>query len=243
MVCREAWSADGSTMRKVVSGARLLPLAGGFAAVLLLLVIAIDGATRPGYDAWHHGVSQLVLGELGWLERLVYVFCGLLTVGLAVRARQLLASGPGAKWGPRFLAAVGVGLVVAGVFPTDPALGYPVGEPTTVSTAGRLHQFGGTLLFVGLVGACLALSRRFARNGRTGWRVYSAATGVLVLGSALAAGIVYRLETVGVLTFGPAGGLERIAFGVGFVWIAALAIQLARIPLPHSEIREGTDRP
>lgn len=229
-------------MGNAISGVRLLPLSGGLAAVLLLLVIAIDGATRPGYDAWHHGVSQLVLGELGWLERLVYVLCGLLVAASAVGVRRLLGSGPGARWGPRFLAAVGVGLVVAGVFPTDPALGYPVGAPASVSTAGRLHQVGGSLLFVGLVGVCMALSKRFARDGRTGWRVYSLATGALVLVSALAAGIVYRLETAGVLDFGPAGGLERIAFGVGFAWIAALAVHLARIPLPDREMREGTDR-
>lgn len=33
----------------------------------------VDAAARVGYDAWHHGVSQLTLGELGWLERVAFL--------------------------------------------------------------------------------------------------------------------------------------------------------------------------
>jgi Protein of unknown function (DUF998) len=227
MVCREDWSAERLVMG-ASSRTRLLLLAGAVAALLLLLVIGVDGATRPGYDAWHHGVSQLTLGELGWLERLTYVVCGLSITGFAAGATRALSSGPGATWGPRLIAAVGLGLVVAGVFPTDPALGFPAGEPEVVSTAGRLHQVGGSLLFIGLIGACFTFGRRFGHDGRRGWAISGIVTGALVTVSALAAGIVYRLEMVGALSTGPAGGLERVAFGLGFGWITLVAVDLIR---------------
>ncbi|GAB3430961.1 DUF998 domain-containing protein [Flindersiella endophytica] len=223
--------------------ARPLLLAGAVAAPLLLLVIGVDGSTRSGYDTWHHGVSQLTLGELGWLERLTYVLCGLVLAAFAVGVKRRLVSGAGATWGPRLIAAVGLGLVVAGVFPTDPAFGYPVAAVETVSANGRLHQLGGSLLFAGLIGACFALARRFGRDERRGWTVYSTVTGCLVAASALAAGIVYRLETVGVLTAGPAGGLERIAFLLGFGWITLLAVHLMREPVTSTKgVSDGTPR-
>jgi hypothetical protein len=36
---------------------------GIFAGAMLPTVLWIDGATRPGYRLWHHGASQLGLGE------------------------------------------------------------------------------------------------------------------------------------------------------------------------------------
>lgn len=104
--------------------------AGAVAAPLLLVVIAVDGATRPGYDVWQHGVSQLVMGELGWLERLTYVVCGLLTAAFAVGTRRLLSPGPGRTWGPILITAVAVGLVVAGCSPpTRPSATRSASQP------------------------------------------------------------------------------------------------------------------
>ncbi len=36
---------------------------GIVAGAMLPTVLWIDGATRPGYSLWHHGASQLGLGE------------------------------------------------------------------------------------------------------------------------------------------------------------------------------------
>lgn len=97
-----------------------------------------------------------------------------------------------------------------------------------MTMAGKLHQFGGSALFAGLVGAPLVLARWLAREGHRGWAAYGTATGVLVAASATAAGVVYRLETAGVLSGGSAGGLERVAFALGFAWITLLYVRLTR---------------
>ncbi len=64
-----------------------------------------------------------------------------------------------------------VGLVIAGVVPTDPALGYPPGapEPASVSVPAAVHQVGGALVFAGLIGAAIVVGRWFSRHGNPIW--------------------------------------------------------------------------
>ena len=110
---------------------------GIVAGAMLPTVLWIDGATRPGYSLWHHGASQLGLGERAGLQTGNFVLAGILVVGFSIGVRRVLQSGRGATWGPTLLAAAGIGLVVAGIVPTNPALGYPPGEPSVV-TPGSL---------------------------------------------------------------------------------------------------------
>ena len=206
----------------------LLLACGIVAGPLLLLAVVLDGSTRPGYDPWRHGVSQLVLGDRGWLARSAFVLCGLLLLAFASGVHRLVPTRAGADWRLRMLVAVAVGSVIAGAVPTDPALGYPPGatEEAGISLAGAIHQVGGTLLFVGLIGGAVVGARRFARSGRQGWAVYSIVTGVLVAATALSAGIVYRLVDRGVISTGPAGFLELTSMVLGFAWTALLARHL-----------------
>lgn len=72
---------------------------------------------------------------------------------LALGLRCVLRSGRGATWGPIVIAMAAVGFIISGLVPTDPALGYPPGEPPTATLAGRIHQGAGTLVFGGLSAA------------------------------------------------------------------------------------------
>lgn len=146
----------------------------------------------------------------------------------AIGLRQVMRVGAGAVWGPRLVGAVAAGLVLAGVFPTDPALGYPPGTGEKVSLAGGVHQLGGTLLYVGLIGACFVWGRRFVRSGESGWALYSRTTGAAVTLLAVGAGVVYRLVQKDVLTTGPAGALELASFVLGFAWITIVVARTAR---------------
>jgi hypothetical protein len=80
------------------------------AGAMLPTVLWIDGATRPGYSLWHHGASQVGLGERAGLQTVNFVLGGMLVVGFAIGVRRVLQSGRGAKWGPTLLAAAGIGL-------------------------------------------------------------------------------------------------------------------------------------
>jgi hypothetical protein len=206
---------------------RTIQLACGIAAGPFLLgVVLLDGATRAGFDPIRHGVSQLTLGERGWSARLAFIACGLLMAAFTAGTRPATGEDSGSAWGSRLLGAAAAGLVIAGVFPTDPALGYPPGLPEGSTVAGGLHQVGGVLLFGGLVGAAIAWGRRSARRARRGRAAYSIVTAALVAATALAAGITYRLIQRGVLATGPAGLLELVSFAVAFAWVVLLAVDL-----------------
>ncbi len=210
---------------------------GIIAGPLLMLVLLVDGATRPGYDQWRHGVSQLTSGDGGWLPRAVFIICGLLVLAFTIAVSRSMPEGFGHKWGPRFTAAIGTGLIVAGVFPTDPALGYPPGAAAHISISGGLHQLGGTLLFAGLIGAPIVWARRFRREQQPAWASYCIYTSVLVAGFAFAAGIVYRLMTKDIISTGGAGLLELLAFAAGFTWLTAIAAKMHQAQRPSTSRR------
>lgn len=205
--------------------------AGLVAGPLLLVILLVDGATRPDYDQVRHGVSQLGTGERGWLVQATFVVCGALFAILAVRVHlSMRAASTPSLWLPRWLGVLAVGLVLAGVAPTDPALGFPPGvpEPAAMSLAAGVHQLGGAFVFVGLIGGGIAAGRWFARTGCRRWAWYSLGTATAVAATAIAAGIVYRLVQRGVLSTGPAGLLELTSFILGFGWTAVLSAYLIR---------------
>jgi hypothetical protein len=208
---------------------RPLLVAGVVAGVLVPLVLIVDGATRPGYSLWRHGASQLGTGDRGWFQTANFVVGGILFLAFAVGVRRVLEAGRGATAGPLFLAASGLALVVAGVVPTDPALGYPPGEPAVVTASGRVHGLAGLVLFAGLAVVPLVLARRVGENDRR-WAFLSRAGGVLVIVLAIAAGTAYRLDLQGILRPGPAGVLEHAALVIGFGWTAAAAARIRRGP-------------
>jgi hypothetical protein len=204
---------------------------GVLAAPLFLLVLLMDGATRPGFSLWRNGASQLGTGDRGWLQGLNFIICGVLVLGCAVGVRRALGSGPGGRWGPLLLGAAGVGAIVAGLVPTDPALGYPPGVVETITVAGRVHGLAGLALFFGLAGASFVVARHFARTPDHGqWASVSRAAGVLIIASATAAGFAFRLDMAGTLSPAPAGALELVALACGLAWLSLTAQKLRTRP-------------
>ncbi|HEX5504122.1 MAG TPA: DUF998 domain-containing protein [Thermomicrobiales bacterium] len=205
---------------------RLLLAGGVIGPPLFTLVYLVEGATRPGYDAWQQTVSALSLGEQGWLQVASFLVCGLLSLGFAAGSRVALRGGPGATWGPRVLAIFGLGLIVAGIFATDPAQGYPPGTPLGPSVVTTVHGtvhflLGGLPVFAAMPAACGILARRFAATRAWGWVWYSVGSGILALTCFVA------FAVLGVRG-GPAGLLERCSLVVGLAWLTALAVRLLR---------------
>jgi Protein of unknown function (DUF998) len=207
---------------------RLLLACGVIGPPLFVIVFLLEGATRPGYSAWRHYVSQLSLGAGGWMQIANFLLCGLLSLCFARGLRRTLQGGTGATWGPLLLAVFGLGLIVAGIFVTDPALGYPPGAsprpPGLVTHAtlhGRVHGLAGLVVFSSVAAACFVLARRFAGDPTwRGWAPYSVVTGVLV-----AVFFVASLATAP-LPGAPSGLLQRLAIVLGWGWIALLAARL-----------------
>ncbi|WP_329084040.1 MULTISPECIES: DUF998 domain-containing protein [unclassified Streptosporangium] len=207
----------------------ILLTCGVAAGVLVPALILTDGATRPGYSLWHHGASQLGTGQRGWLQTVNFVIGGLLLLAFAAGLRRVLCRAPqpgrAAIWGPILLAAAGLALAVAGIVPTDPALGYPPGRPEVITATGRVHGLAGLGLFATLAATPFVLARPL-RGSNQGWVAYSRWSGALVIAFAIAAGVAFRLDVQGVLRPAPAGLLEHAALLVGFAWIIAAGLRL-----------------
>ncbi len=212
-----------------------LMLAGGvIGPVLFIIVFLIEEATRPGYSAWRHYVSQLSTGEGGWVQIANFIMCGLLSLGFALALWTAWRSRRVPNWGAVLLVVFSLGLIVAGIFVTDPALGYPPGSragehPQTPH--GIIHGLVGLLVFSILAAACFVLARWFVSDPDwKGWAAYSVITGPLIVLGFIASTAASVLDERGILPNAPTGLLQRIAIIAGWGWIALLAFRLLRNP-------------
>jgi hypothetical membrane protein len=209
---------------------RRLLLAAAVAGPLYVLVALGQALVRDGFDLRHHAVSLLATGDWGWVQSANFLVTGGLTIAGAAGIRRALRSGPGHRWGPRLLGLYGASLLAAGVFPADPAAGFPAGTPTgppaVISWHGTLHLVAGGIGFLALVAACLVLARRFATRARPGWAAASSATGMLVL------------VAFAVIASGQHSVAVTLGFGAAVVlawaWVTALAVCLAGALEPTS---------
>ena len=205
---------------------RVLLLCGVVAGPLYVIVGAIEMLTRPGFDPTRHDLSLMSNGDWGWIHISLLILTGLLTIAGAVGMRRVLRGGRGGTWGPLLLGIYGLGLIGAGFFTADPALGFPPGTPAdahAISWHGLLHFICGGIGFLGLIAACFVFARRFAAQRQRGWAAYSVATGVIYL--AAFAGIAVGSNSVGVIMT-----IVILAFSVavvlGWAWVSAMAVKL-----------------
>lgn len=194
----------------------LLLLCGAAAGPLFLVVWLIQALTREGFDLTRHPLSLLALGGAGWVQILNFAVCGCCYLTFAVGIRRALATGRGAFWAPALIGISGTGLIVAGVFTTDPGAGFPPGAPEGapehVTWHGVLHEVGFALSALWIV-AAFVLARRFAAAGRKDWMAICIAAPLLML----------------VIDAVPVGSLSvRLVIGsaIQFGYYAALALHL-----------------
>src|SRR5215207_7750790 len=147
------------------------------------LVVAAQVIMREGFDLRRHPLSMLSLGELGWIQIINFIASGLLSVAFAVGMRRVLHPGRAGAWGPLLVGIFGLGLIIGGVFVTDPDLGFPPGVPPAKdpSWQSMVHDIGPGVAFDALLLACLVLMRRFIGLHQHFWMAYCAATAVALL--------------------------------------------------------------
>jgi hypothetical protein len=204
---------------------RPLLYVGLLGPVVFVAGFAVEGATRPGYSPWRHPVSQLSLGP-GWPVNVALLLVGAAGL-LALSIAQRRALPAGNRWTPRLVATAGVALVLVAVFPIDPGLGYPPGQPAVHRWSGLVHGIAGTVLFAALAAAPLTLARDLRqRTDWPRWRRYSLVTGPAVAVAYAVTVVLSSLDLAGAWTNAPAGLVERVALIGGVGWCALLAARL-----------------
>lgn len=208
-------SRDGAKMTRVFL------TCGVIAGPVYVIVGLFQMLVRDGFDIRRHALSLLANGDLGWIQTANFLVSGLLVVAGAVGMRQALRGERGGTWGPPLLGLYGLGLIGAGIFRADPALGFPPGLPAEaygeISWHGIMHLSVGAIGFVGLVAACFVFARRFFAIRERGWAAYSIATGVVFLGAFL--GIASGSQ-------GPFSLIFAVAVVIAWVWISAMSARL-----------------
>ena len=222
-------------------------LFGGAAGAIGFVVVAlIEGATRPGYSWWRHYVSQLATSDQGWMQEVNFIVAGLLIVGGAIGLGRSLPSERGGTWGPRLIGLFGLSLVVAGLFATDPALGYPPDAParSPMTFHGLIHGLNAPVCFGLLTASTIVLGRHFRGYQSSRWLGgLSWAAAVVVVLSFIGATACSVMDGSGAWPNAPTGLVQRIGICAGWFWFAAVAFWERKARRPMRPQTSGRQEP
>lgn len=128
-------TASPSASRRLLAGAVV-------AGPLFLGAGIVQGFAREGFDFTRNAISQLALGDLGWIQTVNFVVTSALLLIGSIGLRRVLRREPGGTWGPVLIAVFGASFLVAAVFQADAGGGFPVGSPDvgTMSAHGAGHM-------------------------------------------------------------------------------------------------------
>ncbi|MFC9585975.1 DUF998 domain-containing protein [Streptomyces yangpuensis] len=195
-------------------------LAGGIAAGPVFLAAGVaQGVVRDGFDFSRNALSQLALGEAGWVQTVNFLLAGTLLVMGAVGLRQVLGGTPRGIWGPALIGVFAASFWAAAVFPADAGAGFPTGAPdaTVMSSDGTVHMAAGMIGYLALCAALLVLAGSLAARGHHRWAVASRLVPVAVLAG-------FAASAASVLAFTAGAGL-------GLLWLTAVTTRLACDPV------------
>ncbi len=183
----------------------------------------MTGRLAPAYNRRRDPVSALARTSIGWTQTLNFLVSGSLTWAGARGMRRAIRPGVGARALPALVAAVGSGLLGAGLFATDTA---EESQAWGLSRRGALHVASAVPFFVGLPAACAVSGYRFGREGRRAAQAMAINAGALSLVAATLAGAGFSRADG--LLFRWGGFFQRIAVATGFAWLSCFVWSLRR---------------
>uniref|UniRef100_A0AAU2JNR4 DUF998 domain-containing protein n=1 Tax=Streptomyces sp. NBC_00049 TaxID=2903617 RepID=A0AAU2JNR4_9ACTN len=193
----------------------------GCAAVagpLFLGIGIVQGLTRDGFDFTRNAISQLSLGDPGWIQVTAFFVAGALLIAGAVGVSGALHGVPAQRLTPWLIGVFGASFLVSGVFSADPGAGFPAGTPDSpapvLSAHGAVHMAAGMIGYLALCAAFLLLARYFAAGRQRG------------------RAIACRLFPAGVLAGFAGSGASVLSFtagaALGLAGLTAVTVRLAR---------------
>lgn len=200
---------------------RWLALGGLVGPVLFVLTFTVAGLLRPGYSPVDQAVSDLGVGDNGWIVNGSLVILGLSLVGFAISFYRIIR--PPASTAFRFvtaafIASVGIGFAAAGIFDETNPLHWQLGAPLA---------YGGSIL--GLLLAGLLLRRDPVWGGWVTASLLASLATLLLIGLTFYTFSSYTFSAGDPSPDGQLGGLmERVVIIEILAWYAALGWRLFR---------------
>jgi hypothetical protein len=147
---------------------------------LFLSTFTLEGWLRPGYQARSMFVSELALGQRGWIQSINFVVFGVLFLIFTRGVSGEFHSGAASHAGPVLLTIIGISFLVSGFFTMD-----PVTTPRDrMSWHGTLHGLFGALVFSLSPISCFVFLRRFHSDPEWQWlQSWTGATGAIMVAS------------------------------------------------------------
>lgn len=214
MICQQQTPLAHFDPRHRAGFARACGMAGAFGVLVFLAVVVVLHVARRDISPVDGFVSDYANGGTGLLFTVAVFAHGAGNVGIAVGLAAELGPGRRACSGVVALGAASVGLLVAGMFRTDPT-------GASASVSGRVHSGAVSLSFLVELVALLIFASVFRAD--PGWRAYARPTLTL----AILAGAVTLWMLVAVEESWAAGLAERAALAVLIAWEFSIACRLA----------------
>ncbi len=196
-------------------------------AIAFVASLASLHVLEPEFDPTWRFISEYELGRYGWVMVLAFLSLAVSYIAMFMAIKSQLPTVVG-RIGLALLLISALGLVMAGIFRTDPI----TTSPDAATTSGTLHSIGGTL-GLAMTFAAVIISWNLARNP-----AWSMARRPILRAAAIAVActvgfIVYLMAALpSDGTFGPdvlAGGIGRIEILAYSAWLMVVARQAIRV--------------
>lgn len=194
---------------------------GLFGALFFLASITTLQIVRTDVDWTTHYVSDFVNGPLGWLFVTSALLHGVGNLGLGVGLRRSLGAGKPGPLASGLLVVSAIGILVAAVFPTDPA-------DSPLTWIGLVHSTAVTISFILELAALFMFVMAFARVRQ--WQAHARVGLALALSAAGALSFFFLLLVVEQL---PGLG-ERVALAAFVAWEIWASFSLIRSEAPNA---------
>jgi uncharacterized protein DUF998 len=208
--------------------ARTAALVAAGAGIAFLLILASLQVLRPDLDPTWRVISEYELGPYGWMMQAAFLALALATATLGVAAYAQVRT-LGGYLGLILLLVTAIGMVLAGLFETD-----PLTAPAEVRTPnGRLHELGAMLDSVPLAAPLISYGISRGRRTDVAARGLRYLAWLPLLGTIVFLASLARLLPAHGGAFGPdvlIGIPNRLMIVTHCAWIVLAAGYLLRLP-------------
>lgn len=211
-------------MKKTIFDKRQLATwAGMFGPLLFVTTFLVEGWQRPGYQPLKMYVSELSLGERGWIQITNFIIFGVLFLLFTRAVTAEFPTGKASRVGPILLTITAICYLLSGPFVMDPA-NTPRDQMTV---PGTLHGIFGGIVFTLMPVLCFVFLRRFREDPR--WQFFQSWT--LVLGTLITAAVILLTtatklpDTQNIFT-NWLGLIQRTAIVPFMIWLFSFALTI-----------------